>query len=52
MYQLSTAKVVTEQEGQNVFLPAPKMVSFSKLTAVKKTPCLVQLEIVSALLIL
>ena len=44
-------KAATKLEGPKFFLGAPKMVSFSQLPAVKKTPFLVQLENFSALLI-
>jgi hypothetical protein len=40
------------KKGRNVFLAAPKTVSFSHLLAVKKTQFLVQLEIFLALFIL
>ena len=37
-------KAITKSEGPKNFLAAPRMMSFSELPAVKKTPYLVQVE--------
>ena len=44
---LLLTKAVTKYEGPIFFLAAPKIVSFSQLPPVKKTPFLVQLKNVS-----
>ena len=45
-------KAIAKKEGQKIFVAVPKMMSFSQLPAVKKTPFLVQLEHFFAILIL